>query len=272
MLNDKEIEEIVSEILINGNIKRNITLHKYYSLERFLASLMTNKFTFQKPKDWEDPFEDFMSKLVNNYNDEKYNIRITNNIYAMSTINKTNECDGMWTNFAQKTGVLIHIKVKKILDSIIRYLLDNQCCNNKNIYMNNSDIKKQLIGCIKIRKIEYLNDKDIALKFVREAEPKDSDFSELSYEMLSIKRKEFEYENEYRIFLNQELLNLEEDKYLEVGYLKDSIEKIIISPRLPLYMVKKLKCDFIIKYSIPLNIIEQSNLYNFEHFRKTYNL
>ena len=115
MLNDKEIEEIVSEILINGNIKRNITLHKYYSLERFLASLMTNKFTFQKPKDWEDPFEDFMSKLVNNYNDEKYNIRITNNIYAMSTINKTNECDGMWTNFAQKTGVLIHIKVKKIL-------------------------------------------------------------------------------------------------------------------------------------------------------------
>ena len=85
------------------------------SLKRFLASLMTNKFTFQKPKDWEDPFEDFMSKLVNNYNDEKYNIRITNNIYAMSTINKTNECDGMWTNFAQKTGVLIHIKVKKLL-------------------------------------------------------------------------------------------------------------------------------------------------------------
>ena len=137
MLDENEINEIVVQIMKRDNIYEKLSVQKYYALDRFLSSLETNMFTFQKPSTWEDPFEDFMSKLVNTHKHALYNsFQITDNIYAMSTINKKNECDGMWSNFAKKTGVLIHIKIKTLLRSIVKYLLDNNCCNNPDIYEN----------------------------------------------------------------------------------------------------------------------------------------
>jgi hypothetical protein len=272
MLNESEIREVVIRIMEENEIYRNLSVQKYFSLKRFLSSLKTNNFTFQKPSTWEDPFEDFMSKLVNYHNEANYHsFEITNNIYALSTINKKTECDGMWSNFAQKNGILIHIRVEEFLYSIVKYLLDNHCCNNKELYDNNYHIINQLVNCIKIKKIKYLTDEKIALKFRRTTKTLDNDFHELSYKMLSIKRKEFEYENEYRFFVNQELLKLKEIKFLPMGYLIDSIEKIIISPRAKPLRESRLKNLFINKYKINC-IIEKSNLYNIQHFKDTYNL
>lgn len=273
MLNENEIDKVVVQIMKRDNIYKKLSVQKYYTLDRFLSSLETNMFTFQKPSTWEDPFEDFMSKLVNTHKHALYNrFQITDNIYAMSTINKNNECDGMWNNFAKKTGVLIHIRIKTLLNSIIKYLLDNNCCNNTNTYRNNIDIERQLLNSIRIKKIEYLTDENIARRFREETKKHHNDFDELSYEMLSIKRIEFDYENEYRFFINQELLGLEEVQYLNIGYLKNSIEKIIISPRVDIEEKNRLKNIFSKKYSISPDIIEQSNLYNIDHFKKTYDL
>lgn len=273
MLNENEINQVIEEILKKNNIYKNLSIQKYYSLKRFLSSLKNNNFTFQKPSTWEDPFEDFMSKLVNNHKKAIYNnFKITDNIYAMSTINKNNECDGMWSNFAQKNGVLVHIKVKNLLYTIVKYLLDNNCCSNREVYSYPYHIKDQLVNCIKIKKIKYLTDEDIAIRFRQETKTQDSDFYELSYEMLSIKRKEFEYENEYRFFLNQELLKLNEVRFLPIGYLKDCIEKIVISPRSNQLRENRLRNLFIKKYNISPNIIEKSHLYDIQYFKNTYNL
>lgn len=272
-INENDINEIVENIMKKNKIYKNLSIQKYYSLKRFLSSLKTNNFTFQKPSTWEDPFEDFMSKLVNSHKKAIYNsFQITDSIYAMSTINKKNECDGMWSNFAQKNGVLIHIKVKELLYSIVKYLLDNSCYKDRKNYINKCDIKTQLTNCIKIKKIDYMNDEDIAKRFREETKKIDNDFYELSYDMLSIKRKEFEYENEYRFFIDQELLKLERTKFLPIGYIKDCIDKITISPRANITREKRLKCILINRYNIPLNNIEKSYLYDIQHFKKTYNL
>lgn len=273
VLNDSEIEKIATAIMEQNEIYTNLSVQKYYTRERFLKSLKTNHFTFQKPATWEDPFEDFMSKLVNTHKDAIYNsFQITGNIYAMSTINKNNECDGMWNNFAKKKGILIHIKVKKLLKSIVKYLLNNGCCKDAEVYPNKFDVTIQLIDCIKISKIKYLKDEDIALRFRQQTKIRDNDFAKLSYEMLSIKRKEFEYENEYRFFINQELLKLEEVRFLPIGYLRESIDKIIISPMATTAEENELRNIFSEQYSIPTKIVEKSNLYNIEHFKDTYNL
>lgn len=273
MLNNNEIEEVVSQIMNRNQIYKNLSIQKYYSLGRFLHSLKTDTFTFQKPSTWEDPFEDFISRLTNSHPDAIYNsFNITGGIYAMSTINKTNECDGMWSNFAQRNGILIHVKVKNLLKGIVNHLLDNGCCSDKKVYLNNLDIKNQLKNSIKIIKVEYLKDEDIALKFRIKTKTQDSDFNNLSYSMLSIKRKEFDYENEYRVFVNQELLKLKETQYLQVGYLKEVIEKIIISPRATSLRKNRIEKVFFNKYSINSNIVEQSTLYNIQYFKNKYNL
>lgn len=273
MLEDHEINQIVEIIMEENNIFKNLSIQKYYSLTRFLSSMRTNNFTFQKPSTWEDPFEDFMSKLVNTHKKAIYNsFNITDNIYAMSTINKVNECDGMWRNFAQKNGVLIHIKVKDLLYSIIKYLLDNNCCTNKEVYTNNLDIKMQLINSIKIKKIKYMSDEDIAHKFKEATKQFHDDFDALSYKMLSIKRREFEYENEYRFFINQELLRLEETQYLPIGYLRNCIDKIIISPKADATRERRLRSILIKKYSIHTDNIKKSHLYDFQYFKSIHNL
>ena len=115
IIHNLDINDIVNYIMKTNEIK-NTPLQKYYTLKRFLATLKNDTFTFQKPSTWEDPFEDFISKLTNNYKKAYVQgLNITHDIYAMSTINKKNECDGMWKNFANTSGILVHTSSKKII-------------------------------------------------------------------------------------------------------------------------------------------------------------
>jgi len=138
---------------MNKNKISNFKIQKYYQLKWFLNALKINRYTFQKPSEWDDPFEDFLSKLTNNHKNAYVNeIHITDSIYAMSTIRKESECDGMWKNFANTTGVLVHTDIKKVITSIVAYLLENNCCSNSNLYLNNFDKKNKLATSIKEKK------------------------------------------------------------------------------------------------------------------------
>ena len=271
-LTEEEIEQITNKILERDKINKNITLQKYYSLKRFLKSLEKDNFTFQEPSTWEDPFEDFISKLTNTHKDAIYNsFDITEGIFAMSTINKRNECDGMWSNFAQKNGVLVHIKIKKLLVSIIKFILDRGCCSDKNNFFHKLDIQNQILHNIKVIKIDYITDEEIAKVFRTITKTENMNFDKLSFRMLSIKRKEFEYENEYRIFIRPKLLNLIKTRFLPVGYFKETLEKIVLSPRASINRETRLKSIIRNKYGVSPSI-EKSNLYNIEYFKSIYNL
>lgn len=274
MINDFELDLIVKEIIKESGIKdNNLILQKYYTKSSFIRSLENNMFYFKKPSTWEDPFEDFISKLVNEHKNALVNcFNITDNIYAMSTINKNSECDGMWRNFAEKSGVLIYIKLDRLLRSMIKYFIDKDCFSN-DVYETNLDIKRQIVGSLKIRKISYFTDKKIAERFRYETKNLNTDYDSFTYEMLSIKKIEFDYENEYRLFVNQKFLKLDEIEFLPIGYFKDCIEKVILSPFSDSKFENdkkeiKLKCENI----IPNVKIEKSTLYDISYFKHEHNL
>lgn len=251
----------------------SISLQKYYSMNSFIRSLTNNKFTFQKPSTWEDPFEDFISKLVNNSESAKVNnISITSDIYAMSTISKLSECNGMWENFAKRNGVLIRTSSDRIIQSFINYLLKNDLFSDKKVYENNHDIKSVLFSSLRLKKIEYLNDDKIAEFFKKSTNKNDINYNEFMFDSLSKKRIEYEYENEYRFFIVPSLLKIEEARYLEIGDFKESLIKVVISPHLTSDEYEEKAEYFVEKFNIEKSIIEQSKLYDIDHFKSKYKL
>jgi len=268
------IDDIVSYIMDENNIS-DVSLQKYYSLKWFFLALQNDSFTFQKPSTWSDPFEDFISKLTNNSKDTFVNgLNITDDIYAMSTINKRSECDGMWSNFAKNNGVLIHTSPRKIIKSLVSFFLANGCCKNRKVYLNGYDIFRTFAENIKIEKITYATDKKIAEFFknltVNSLIP--SDYNSIRFEALSMKRTEYDYESEYRVFIVPSRLNVVEKRFLNVGYFKQTISKITLSPNANSQRVKRLNLLLTNKYGINAKIIGQSELYNIDVFKKKYGL
>lgn len=268
------IDDIVSYIMDENNIS-DVSLQKYYSLKWFLLALQNDSFTFQKPSTWSDPFEDFISKLTNNSKGAFVNgLNITDDIYAMSTINKRSECDGMWSNFAKNNGVLIHTSPRKIIKSLVSFFLSNGCCKNRKVYLNGYDTFRTFAENIKIEKITYATDKKIADFFknltVNSLIP--SDYNSIRFEALSMKRIEYDYESEYRVFILPSRLNVVEKRFLNVGYFKQTISKITLSPNASSPRVKRLNLLLTNKYGINAKIIEQSELYNINVFKKKYGL
>lgn len=270
--NELDIDDIVNYVMKKNGIA-NVPLQKYYQLKWFLNALKKDEFTFQKPSTWDDPFEDFISKLTNDSKKAYVNgLNISNDIYAMSTINKRSECDGMWRNFANTTGVLIHTSSKKIIKSLIHYLLDKGCCSNRNLYLGGQDVRNQLAGSIKLNKIDYRPDNDIAKLFKDATNQELLDYGHLAFEMLSIKRMEFDYESEYRVFLVAKHLGLEDNSFLGAGYFKETIDKVVFSPKASQARINRLTSVLVNKYQIDKNIIEKSKLYDIQHFKNMYGL
>lgn len=266
-MDTEEIDKIVAYVMEENSIP-DIQLQKYYQLKWFFSALDNDVFTFQKPSTWHDPFEDFISKLTDDSKGAFVNgLNITNDIYAMSTINKRSECDGMWRNFANTNGVLIYTTSRKIIRSLISYLLDNGCCKNRKTFVNNYDVYRQLTGGIKLRKIKYMSDASIAKFFKDLTHNSNKNYNDVRFEALSIKRLEYDYESEYRIFLTPNKLNLKEERYLSTGYFKETITKIILSPSASYDDVHTLKNKLINNYNIEENIIEQSKLYDINSFK-----
>lgn len=282
MMNEKSKNKLIDDIT-DSIVTRDFSVKKYYDYDGFFTyALQNDRFTFRLPKDWDDPMEDFLSRLRNpqkNYEFQPIEVinnlsPITENIYAMSTIRKNNECDGMWRNFAGmdskgRYGVLVHFSVKNIIRSIVKYIIDNKFLK----YNESSLIQDQISKNIFVEQVKYSTDEEIAEFFKEITKLNDNtDFNEVAIRSLLKKRKEYEYENEYRILIRQDLLNIPKKEYLQIGSFKDSIEKVILSPHLDKCQVTNYK-ECIEKNNSEFKIkIEQSILYNVEHFKKIYNL
>ena len=92
-------------------------------------------------------------------------------------------------------------------------------------------------------------------------------YNDVRFESLSIKRLEYDYESEYRVFLTPDKLNLKEEIFLSAGYFKETITKVILSPSASYDEVHNLKNRLINNYSIGEDIIEQSKLYDINSFK-----
>ncbi len=272
-MNESYIDELTKYVMLEHKIP-NVPLQKYYTLKRFLKALQSDTFTFQKPSSWDDPFEDFISKLTNYSKDTYVNrLNVSNFIYAMSASNKKSECDGMWRNFANTSGVLVHTSSKLIVKSLISFIIDKGLVNSQLLASaRDISIKNTLAKAIRIKKVRYRPDKEIATFFKDITEQPKSDYEKISYDALSIKRMEYDYESEYRVFLIPKFIKLSEERFLCIGYFKNAINKIILSPKADSTRINRLKRVLVGKYKIDKSIIEKSKLYDIEHFKKLYKL
>lgn len=268
------IDECVRKFFESSDVNANHKIQRYMKLDRFFKSLERNTLTFQEPKSWDDPFEDFISKLKNCRPNAQFNsFNICEGTYAQCWISKNIECDGMWRNYATlDKGIQIHTTFGKVIKSLFKWLLNNKNFEDKSIFENELDIQRSLCYSIEIRKINYVSDKDIANKFIVKTSTIDLDFDQVRYNLLSMKRNEFSYENEYRIFIETIALKLPSDKFLEIGYLKDIIDKITFSPMVNDIILSLNKQRLIEEHHFSSNIIEKSSLYDFHSFKKRYNL
>ena len=175
----------------------------------------------------------------------------------------------MWKNYAMNNGVLIYTSSRKIIKSIVRFLVNNNCFKDEETFMNEIDVKKQLIGSIRLKKIEYRPETKIAKFFKSATKHTNNNFNELSFDALSIKKTEYNYESEYRVLFYPVPL-MKEEKYLKIGCFKETINKIILSPNANTIRFNRLISLLTKKYGIERNLIEQSTLYNINDFKKKY--
>jgi len=97
-------------------------------------------------------------------------------------------------------------------------------------------------------------------------------YNEFMFEALSKKRIEYEYENEYRVFIVPSIFELEEAQYLEIGNFKQTLMRIVLSPHIDVSEYQSIRLDLITKYKIDKKIIEKSKLYSLEDFKKEHGL
>lgn len=83
---------------------------------------------------------------------------------------------------------------------------------------------------------------------------------------------EFDYESEYRVFLVAEHLGLEETLFLDAEYFKETIDKVVLSPKASQTRMNRLTSVIVNKYQIDKNIIDKSKLYDIQHFQNMYGL
>lgn len=190
-----------NNIFTNYNGLRYIC--KYIKYDYFKKSVKNKNLIFVSPQKWEDPFEKIL------YNNEQYTI------FCMCVTNKsvTNQDAAWWrySNDVRSKLIRVHYRKPKLLKALDSFASQSGC----KVY---------------ISKIQYVSQDEIIGK------KNELCNSEVDYiNNMSLKRRQFDYENEIRIFLvwdkNKHLEDKNKDQYVipDVDY-KGLINRIQIGP------------------------------------------
>ncbi len=229
---------------ILNELDENASIFRFVSIDRLLEIFRTRKIVLVKPRKWDDPFENFLSKAtVVNQKNEKVGFNLTNDFYGQCWTLR-DECDGIWRNYSSlENGARIETTAIKLLSSI--YDLTNNesklaCFIGKVVYEKDTNIKKMLGDWIS----QMLTDstgKEIA-------------------KMLLIKREEFSYENEVRLLYSKKESKDNEIEEFNVDPLA-LINSVMFSPKINLTDYERYKKE-LIGYGISENKILKSTLYD----------
>lgn len=180
-------------------IKEVPILNKYMPFKYLKENIENNKIVFVSPKTWRDPFERLYYS-AENY--KKYNNFKKPNIFCMClTKNASQNEDAAWKMYHDGTTekiLRVTFNVEKMLKQLDIYCLDN----NFSIYIGD---------------INYCFEKLDAITTLHKiSNPKHNDYFKDDFgienylQLLLIKRKAFEFEQEVRIFLVPDDENVED--------------------------------------------------------------
>jgi len=232
---------------ILGNIKPDTKIYRVISIERFFELIENKNLVLVKPKLWDDPFENFLSKTVmtDSYGEQGI-FNITNEFYGQCWTQKK-ECDGIWRNYASlQSGVKIQTTVEKLLNVIY----DDS---------NNFSMIHSFIG-----KVEYMSDKKIKdflshpnfLNWVTDTSGKNP------AQTLLIKRAEFSYEREVRVLYSTDTSlnkNTEDIKKFVINPL-EFIDSIVFAPKIDINLFNIYR-DKLVDIGFDKKVVTKSDLY-----------
>lgn len=237
-------EERMKKNILN-ELDENDIIYRFIEVDRFFEMIEKKKLILVKPRKWDDPFEDFLSKaIVINSKGIRIRFNVTNDFYGQCWTLK-GECDGMWRNYASlDDGVRIECKTLRLLEVI---------------YDKNN--RSSGLSCF-IGRVIYPNDENNMRTKMKELISKmlaDNSSGKEIAKILLIKRKEFSYEKEVRLLYFNEDSNDSDIITFNIEPV-NIIESVYFSPKMDQDVYKEHK-QKLVQYGFNENHISKSHLY-----------
>jgi len=174
-------DDMAKNILVFEEPFKDVPIYRVMHVERLIEILILQKLTLRQPKQWDDPFENFML-MSGNRRERSYPADIFGQCWSLHE-----ESDAMWRIYApEKTGIKIKTSVSNLFSQFwiapeVSDTSSRSCYIGKVDYFEKDLLKKvAMMNDPGLEKKEPLNGKFIATK-------------------LLLKRKEFMHEAEVRL-------------------------------------------------------------------------
>lgn len=222
------------------------TIYRVVPVNRFFEIIHSKQLVLVRPKKWEDPFEDFLSRAeFTNKKGERTGFALTRKFFGNCWTLRA-ECDGIWRNYASLTdGVRILTTVRNLLEVI---------------YDKNDDSSKisSFIGKVKYKKDEdikqFLED-DNFIGWLTDATGKNV------AKTLLFKRNEFTYEQEVRLLFSDGQKKFKNQDIIKFAIEPLSlIDSILFAPKMSDHLYELYK-EKLIKEGFDKTTILKSQLY-----------
>ena len=174
--------------LLNG-LCPETRLFRFMTTKNFLHLLDTKQLTLRRPRLWQDPFEDFLSKTTIVRDDSTIGFDLTKDYFGQCWT-KREECDGLWRNYAGQ-DLAEAVRIETTAADLLAALW-----NRKGKYAS----LWTFVGTV-----EYLDDatlKDRLMGCLEYGHPLSSSDGRGVASTLLIKRTEFSYEHEVRALVS----------------------------------------------------------------------
>ena len=223
-------------------------IFKYMPLERALQLLETKKLWFSNPSFWNDPFE---RRFIDGEYENGKRFTWQGRVYCMcTTSNSTSEAS--WKAYSGNDLAVQLMFDRKVYESI----LDCACIHSgiSNVFLGRMDyqVTKDIIKSLS--QIEFYDKKKLNLNS-----------KEFKARLLLLKRKAFEYEDEFRAIIVKKDKSDAAGITVDIPNIAKLIKKITIGPTVGEEEFKMIKEHLMTKYFFTNKKIEKSNLYNYKH-------
>lgn len=223
-ISEEQLNKLIGIKLVNCNTFVN-RLYKYMPLTRVIELLDTKELSFVDPKKWYDPYEikylETDYSRLNNYKQPK--------IYCLCARQDTDNEEASWRIYKKEGEPLLRLKINALefFQEINQFANSNNC----SVYLSKIDYS------LKRKEIDDL---------YKENSPKYHDFfddfnDEKYIRLMSLKRRAYNYENEYRIFIIPE----NPDSFKDNDVLKIPINPIKVIERITINPAPRVYDDFI---------------------------
>lgn len=253
----ENIEPLSKIKFVNDSYKNNkieitdkLFLNKYIRIDKFEEQAKSQFLPFSNPTYWADPYEQLLYNIPE-YND-CFNFPVPDvQCYCLTTNGYKNE-DAMWSIYRYNSKEPV-IKITYNFYELLKQL--NTFCENKKftIYIGKVDYS------LGQKDLKYLLDEEKNYELHHSYFPEDFDIH--SYlRLLLLKRKQFDYEGEIRMFLVSDLENFrfKEQAKLKLDYESNNlISSISIAPTNPFDENGQKKKDYKKENTINANAIKE---------------